>query len=195
MCVLWIAFVYSRWVLEKQTVHVHCTLRKYARNERKEGESECQVVSDSLRPNGLYPTGLLCPWDSPGKNTGMGRHFLFQVIFPTQGSNPGPPHCGQMLKPLSHQGSPTNIFISTIFRRKYSYLCFVSIFNSLKEKMFSLSSFSCSHFSTHAVDTTSSNTFRISRIWGSFTHFPCIQLTSPEEYRDDTGEIVLRQLG
>ena len=42
----------------------------------------------TLRPNGLYPTSLLCPWDSPGKNTGMGCHSLLQKIFPTQGSNP-----------------------------------------------------------------------------------------------------------
>ena len=31
--------------------------------------------------------GLLCPWDSPGKNTGVGCHFLLQGIFPAQGSN------------------------------------------------------------------------------------------------------------
>ena len=43
------------------------------------------VVSDSLRPHGLQPARLLCPWDSPGKNTGAGCHFLFQGIFPTQG--------------------------------------------------------------------------------------------------------------
>ena len=36
------------------------------------------VVSDSLRPNGPWPTRLLCPWDSPGKNTGVGCHFLLQ---------------------------------------------------------------------------------------------------------------------
>ena len=39
--------------------------------------------------------------DSPGKNTGVGCHFLLQGIFLTmdwtQGSNPGPPHCEQML--------------------------------------------------------------------------------------------------
>jgi len=34
------------------------------------------------------PTRLLCPWDSPGKNTGVGCHALLQWIFPTQGSNP-----------------------------------------------------------------------------------------------------------
>ena len=33
-------------------------------------------VSDSLRPRGLQPTSLLCPWDSPGKNSGVGCHFL-----------------------------------------------------------------------------------------------------------------------
>ena len=34
------------------------------------------VVSDSVRPHGLQPTRLLRPWDSPGKNTGVGCHFL-----------------------------------------------------------------------------------------------------------------------
>ena len=47
----------------------------------------CSVMSDSLWPCGLLPTRLLCPWGSPGKNSGAGCHFLFQGIFPTQGSN------------------------------------------------------------------------------------------------------------
>ena len=46
------------------------------------------VVSDSLRPHELQPARLLCPWDSPGKNTGVGCHALLQGIFPTQGLNP-----------------------------------------------------------------------------------------------------------
>ena len=41
----------------------------------------------ALQPYGLQPTRLLCPWDSPGKNTGVGCCTLFQWIFPTQGSN------------------------------------------------------------------------------------------------------------
>ena len=36
------------------------------------------VVSDSLRPHGLQPTRLLCPWDFPGKSTGVGCHCLLQ---------------------------------------------------------------------------------------------------------------------
>ena len=47
----------------------------------------CSVTSDSLRPHGLQPTRLLCPWKSPGKNTGVGCHALPQGIVPIQGSN------------------------------------------------------------------------------------------------------------
>ena len=44
----------------------------------------------------------LDPWDSPGRNTGIGCHFLLQEIFPTQRSNSGLPHCRQILYYLSH---------------------------------------------------------------------------------------------
>ena len=47
------------------------------------------VVSDSLRPRGLQPIRLLCSWDSPGKNTGVGSQVLLQGIFLTQASNLG----------------------------------------------------------------------------------------------------------
>ena len=66
------------------------------------GESEsCSVVSDSLRPHGLYS-----PWNSPGQDTGVSSLSLLQAIFPTQVSNPGLPHCRQILFQLSHQGIP-----------------------------------------------------------------------------------------
>ena len=52
---------------------------------------ECAVLAQ-LWPHGLQPTRLLNPWDSPGKNTGVGCHALLQGIFTTQGSNPGLPH-------------------------------------------------------------------------------------------------------
>ena len=42
----------------------------------------------TLPPYRLYPPRLLCPWDSPGKNTGVGCHALLQGICPTQESNP-----------------------------------------------------------------------------------------------------------
>ena len=47
----------------------------------------CSVVSYSLQPHGLQLARLLCPWNFPGKNTGVGCHFLPQGIFPTQVSN------------------------------------------------------------------------------------------------------------
>ena len=55
------------------------------------------VVSNSLQPHGLYPAKLLCPWDSPGKNTVVGCHALLQGIFPTQGLNSGLWHRRQIL--------------------------------------------------------------------------------------------------
>ena len=59
------------------------------------------VVSHSLKPMDYR---LLCPWNSPGKNTGVGCHSLLQGIFPTQGWNPGLLHCRRILYHLSHQG-------------------------------------------------------------------------------------------
>ena len=65
----------------------------------------CSVKSDSLWPYGLQPTRLLCPSDSPGKNTGVVCHALLQGIFPTQGLNLGLPYCRQALYCLSPLGS------------------------------------------------------------------------------------------
>ena len=48
--------------------------------------------------------GLLCPWDSPGRNTGVGCSP--PGIFLTQGSNPGLLHCRRILYQLNHKGSP-----------------------------------------------------------------------------------------
>ena len=52
---------------------------------------------DSRRPHGLWPARLLCLWDFPGKNAGVGGHFLLQGIFLTQGSNPDLLHCRWIL--------------------------------------------------------------------------------------------------
>ena len=65
----------------------------------------CSVMSDSLQPHRLYPDRLLCPWSSPGKNTGVGCHSLLQGISPTQGSNLGFLHCRPIIYHLSHHGS------------------------------------------------------------------------------------------
>ena len=54
----------------------------------EQGSESHSVMSDSLQPHALQPSRLLCLWDFPGKNTGVGCHFLLQGIFLTQGSNP-----------------------------------------------------------------------------------------------------------
>ena len=75
---------------------------KFPKGKNTHSESEsCSVMSDSLRPHGLYS-----PWNSPVQNTGMSSLSLLQEILPTQGLNPGLPHCRQILYQLSHKGSP-----------------------------------------------------------------------------------------
>ena len=55
-------------------------------------------------PRDCSPARLLCPWDSPGKDTTAGSHSLLQGIFPIQGSNSVLLHYRQILYPLSDQG-------------------------------------------------------------------------------------------
>ena len=78
------------------------------------------VMSDSSRPHRLQPTRLLCPWETPGKNTGVSCHSLLQGIFLTQGSNLRLLHYRQLLYCLNHQGSTFHNLI-------YSILVFIAI--------------------------------------------------------------------
>ena len=67
-------------------------------------ENESEVAQSC--PTLCDPMDCSLPWDFPGNSTGVDCHFLLQGVFPTQGLNPGLPHCRQTLYCLSHQGSP-----------------------------------------------------------------------------------------
>ena len=64
------------------------------------------VFSDSLWPHGPQHARLLCPWNFPGKNTGVGCHFPLQGILLPQESKPGLLHWQADSLSLRHQGSP-----------------------------------------------------------------------------------------
>ena len=102
-----VVFVRTRFLLKSSTkmeeatkdsgAEIHFILSQWSVTEA----SCCHLVTyksclTHLQPHGLQPARLLCPQDFPGKNTGMGCHF----------SNPGVPHCRQILYCLSHRGSP-----------------------------------------------------------------------------------------
>ena len=91
------------------------------------------VVANSVQPRGLQPTRLLCPWNSPSKNTRVGSHSLLQGTFPTQGLNSGLLHCRQILHHLSHQGIP--MVTQTTALRKYSNGVFVLFFFQMPIKI------------------------------------------------------------
>ena len=65
-----------------------------------------QVCPTLCKPMGCNPPGSSVHGDSPSKNNGVGCHAVLQGIFSIQGSNPGLPHCRQILYHLSHQESP-----------------------------------------------------------------------------------------
>ena len=70
----------------------------------------------------VSPLGFSVRGDSPGKKTRLGCHALFQGIFPTQWSNPGLPHCGQILYHLSYQGKPRILeWVAYPFSRESSW--------------------------------------------------------------------------
>jgi len=63
-------------------------------------------VSDSLRPHRLQPARLLCPWGFSNQEYWSGLLCPPPGDLPTQGLNPGLPHCRLILYHLSHQGNP-----------------------------------------------------------------------------------------
>ena len=70
----------------------------------------CPTLCDPM--NYSPPGSSLCPWDSPGKNTGVDYQFLLQGIFPSQGSNWNLLHCRWILYQLSLQGRSSIAIIS-----------------------------------------------------------------------------------
>ena len=103
-------------------------------------------MSDSLRPHGLWPSRLLCPWDSLGNYTGVGSHFLLKRIFLDQESNPHPLHWSLNSQPLDHQGSPLKTLLSfSAIQNPKTLTLRMKYFKSVKntgvfrgERMFSL---------------------------------------------------------
>ena len=87
----------------------HNNLKVYSNPALSKSDSEsdsCWVVPDSMQPYGLQPTRLLCPCNSPDKNTRVGWHSLLQGIFPTQGSNPRSPTLQADSLPSEPPGKP-----------------------------------------------------------------------------------------
>ena len=118
-------------------------------------------MSDSLRPSGLWPARLLCPWNFPGKNTGVGCHFLCLGIFPVQGSNLHLLHWQADSLTPCHLGS-SNIYIIT-----YTYNLYIHthvIFTPFQDQKYSLKGYL--HF-THGeiITPPDSHNFLITQVF------------------------------
>ena len=103
-----VVFVRTRFLLKSSTkmeeatkdsgAEIHFVLSQWSVTKA----SCCHLVTyksrlTHLQPHGLQPARLLCPQDFPGKNTGMGCHFLLQGIFQTRRLNPSLLRCRWIL--------------------------------------------------------------------------------------------------
>ena len=122
----------------------------------------CSVISNSLWPHGLQCVRLLCPWNSPGKNIGVGYPFPSPRIFPTHGSNPGILHCRQILYHLSCQGSPYVFLLHAESLQSCPALCDLmdcsppgsSVHGILQARILEWVAISCSRESSWPIDQT-----------------------------------------
>ena len=114
MCIYFILFIvlmcFCNFVVVlflSSLAHFHCVFEfLFVYGDRLITKPTLILLIPLLGPHRLQPIRLLCPWDFPGGNTGVGCHFLLQGIFPTQRLNPSLLHCRQIVYQLSHQGSP-----------------------------------------------------------------------------------------
>ena len=128
-------FVWAHWLcwLDSNKC-IYKTSRDFMNYEMQNISSS--VMSDSSQSHWLQPSRLLCPWNSPGKNTGVGSHSLLQGIFWIQGLNLCLLHCRQIFYHLSHQGSLSWTIL--MFNIENIPLFFLSTFSYLSLTCFML---------------------------------------------------------
>ena len=94
---------------------LHIRWPKYTPEVKCSNTNEVKITQSCLTL--CYPMDC-SPWHSPGQNTGVGCCPLLQRIFPTQGSNPGLPHCRKIFLPAEPQGKPKNAGVGSLFLLK-----------------------------------------------------------------------------
>ena len=97
----------------------------------------CSVMFDPLQPQRLQPTRLFCPWNFPGKNTGVGCHSFLQGIFPTQELKLHLSHCRQILYHLGHHLAEHFRLICAVFlfNRCFNFLSSILLYKYEKKKL------------------------------------------------------------
>ena len=118
------AFYFAGWI----DVNYLAFYPKKVIGEESEVAQSCPILCN---PMNCSPTRLLHPWDFPGRNTGVGCHFLLQEIFPIQGLNLGLLHCRQMLYCLSQREVAHHNWISPWSHQLYNILIKLTLYDAL----------------------------------------------------------------
>ena len=95
-------------------------------------------MSDSVRPHRRQPTRLPCPWDSPGKNTGVGCHFLLQCM-KVKSEREVTQLCPTLSDPMDH--SLPGSSVHGIFQARVLEWGAIAFFRDLPDPGIELSSF------------------------------------------------------
>ena len=129
----------------------------------------CAQSCLTLRPHGLQPSRLLCPWNYPGKNTGVGCHFLLQGIFPIQDQtlvSCSSSHCRRILYPLNQHpehsiapGVGSCILLCTPPKGSYSFNKEIDF----KSKVLILSNVNLNHAHLHTIQWENTQTNAVSK--------------------------------
>ena len=100
-----LSLTHCSFLYPKGFIQSSWSIRNHEIKSMERGKYQIRSVAQ-LCPTLCDPMDCSLPWNSPGQNTGEGSFSLLQVIFPTQGSNPGLPHCRGFLYQAEPQGKP-----------------------------------------------------------------------------------------
>ena len=117
------AAIRSPWAVTTELGHSATREKPTHHNEEPAGCDKDPAQPKRKKEKRSHVQPVHCPWNSPGKNTGVGSHSFLQRTFPTQGSNPDLPHCRHILYHLSHQRSPCIPLLLLLSRFSRVRLC------------------------------------------------------------------------
>ena len=177
----------TEWLTPSVHLHMSVIIPCFpVSHNSRQGKMLVSHVSDSLRSHELWPAKLVCPWNSPGNNTGVGCHFHLQVIFPTQGLNLGLLHGADSLlpeppeKPIGGEREWQNLLVCGFW---FFFFFPPSQGQSISPANMTNRVLDRPHTMKHSLKANS-YIAQASVCWKVYLHFPLISVQEVSNYRE-----------